>query len=343
MNTLLTSVPAELHTLTGHPENAGRTLTVVDLLERKGILDQISLLHPRLASIEQLERVHRPTLLRLIKEAVQQGQPRLDADTYITPDSFRLARLAAGSTAAAAEAIARGDYRNGFALVRPPGHHAERASAGGFCLFNNIAVAARQVQMLGLANKVLILDYDVHHGNGTQDIFYDDPSVLFVSLHMYHQFFYPGTGGLTETGHGSAAGTTVNVPLQPGAGDTWYLRIMETIVHPLARQFGPDMILASSGFDAHWSDPLAAANLTLKGYDAIGRQLIELADELCEGRLLFVLEGGYQPDALSLGVLNTLYALMGTDQVEDPLGPAPQAEPDLSSLLERLQRLHLSK
>lgn len=343
MSTLLTLVPAESHTLVGHPENAQRMSALIDLLERKGILEQVSLLAPRLASVEQLNMVHRPDLPRLIERAVQRGQPRLDADTYLTPDSFRLARLAAGSTAAAAEAIVRGERRNGFALVRPPGHHAERANAGGFCLFNNIAVAARHVQKVDLADRVLIVDFDVHHGNGTQDIFYDDPSVLFVSLHMYHQFFYPGTGGLTETGHGSAVGTTVNVPLQPGCGDTSYLRIIGEIVRPIARQFGPDLILASAGFDAHWADPLAAANLSLEGYAAIGQQLVQLANELCDGKVLFVLEGGYQPEALSFGVLNTFYALLDSDRVEDPLGPAPDAEPDLRPLLERLQRLYLSK
>jgi acetoin utilization deacetylase AcuC-like enzyme len=230
---------------------------------------------------------------------------------------------------------------NGFALVRPPGHHAGRGRVGGFCLFNNVAIAAAEALARPDVSRVMILDFDVHHGNGTQDIFYRDPAVLFISLHMYHPHFYPGSGAADELGDGPGQGYTLNVPFEPGAGDKAYLSALRRIVAPKARQFAPDVILVSAGFDAHWSDPLAMVDLTLPGLAALCREIALLADELCQGRHLYVLEGGYHPTALSYGVLNAVYALLGRDQVDDPLGPAPGAERDMSKVLAVVQRLHL--
>jgi acetoin utilization deacetylase AcuC-like enzyme len=234
-----------------------------------------------------------------------------------------------------------GSVKNGFALVRPPGHHAKIAQVGGFCLFNNIAAAARQAQVIHGAEKILIIDFDVHHGNGTQDIFYADPNVLLISLHLFHYFFYPGSGAVEEIGTGPGRGATINVPFGPGAGDHWYERAFKEIVQPVSAQFQPDIILVSAGFDAHWNDPLASANLSLVGYTQMAREILALADMHCEGRVLFVLEGGYHLDALAHGVLNVIYALIGYDEISDPLGPSPQREADMSALLAAVERIHL--
>jgi acetoin utilization deacetylase AcuC-like enzyme len=208
----------------------------------------------------------------------------------------------------------------------------------GFCLFNNVAAAARQAQAVHGAKRILILDFDVHHGNGTQDIFYEDDSVLFMSLHLFVPYaFYPGTGAMYESGTDEGLGYTVNVPLPPRVGDVGYSRIFTEVIGPKATQFKPDFILVSAGFDAHWQDPLAMGGLSLAGYAQIGRALTEMANELCSGRILFVLEGGYQLNALAYGVLNTVYALIGRDDVQDPLGPMPQPEQDVTELLHQLK------
>jgi acetoin utilization deacetylase AcuC-like enzyme len=181
---------------------------------------------------------------------------------------------------------------------------------------------------------------DVHHGNGTQGIFYEDPSVLFVSAHMYADFFYPGTGAAGETGAGAGQGYTLNIPFPPVVGNLGYGRAISEVIRPKATAFAPGMMLVSIGFDAHWQDPLASADLTLSGYAQVARDLIQLAADLCQGRILFILEGGYLLEALSFGVLNTLYALLGRDQIEDPLGPSPRREQDVSRLLAQLKQLH---
>ncbi|MCI0398023.1 MAG: histone deacetylase [Chloroflexi bacterium] len=341
MSTLLVSVPATEHTQYGHPENAGRIVAIWQTLEEAGVLPDLVAVEARPATVEQLTRVHTPGLVELVWWAAGQGGGRLDADTYTTPASFELASLAAGGACVAVDEIMRGAARNGVALVRPPGHHAERDRVGGFCLFNNVAVAARQAQIAHGVKRVLIIDFDVHHGNGTQDIFYADPNVLFVSLHLYHRFFYPGTGSANEIGHGPGRGTTLNVPFQPGAGDNGYALAFEGLIYSKAKEFQPEFILVSAGFDAHWADPLASANLSLSGYAHIARFILEMAAELCQSRVLFVLEGGYHPDALAYGVLNVIYALLGRSEIVDPLGPAPNPERDVTPLLETLRQLHL--
>jgi acetoin utilization deacetylase AcuC-like enzyme len=237
--------------------------------------------------------------------------------------------------------IVGGKASNGLALVRPPGHHAEHDRVGGFCLFNNIAVAARQAQAVHGLKRVLIVDYDVHHGNGTQDIFYGDDSVLFASMHIYYPFFYPGTGAAREVGRGAGRGTTVNVPFPPLVGDEGYGRAFAEVIAPCARRFQPQLILVSAGFDAHWRDPLARAGLSLTGYARLTQALLELAEELCAGRILFVLEGGYLLEALHYGILNVLYALLGRDQIVDPLGSMARPEQNVTHLLGALKELHL--
>ncbi|WP_420642651.1 histone deacetylase [Candidatus Leptofilum sp.] len=343
MSTAAIYVPATAHTKTGHPENEGRINRILPFLEQTGMLPDLHLLEPISATIKQLRRVHAPALIERIREVATTGGGALDhGDTYATAQSYNLARLAAGATITAVDHIMTGRVKNGFALVRPPGHHAEFGRISGFCLFNNVAAAARQAQKEHGVKRILILDFDVHHGNGTQDIFYDDDSVMFISTHLFlPRMFYPGTGDLKELGNGFGHGYTVNVPLMPNVGDVGYGRIFNEFVQPLARQFKPELILVSAGYDAHWQDPLAMAGLSLTGYAQMSRLLVELAEELTNGRILFVLEGGYQVQALSYGILNTFYALTGQDQIVDPLGFMPQEEQDISHLLHQLKRHHL--
>jgi acetoin utilization deacetylase AcuC-like enzyme len=341
MSSVIGYLPSEGHTLRGHPENPGRMTMIWRLLEKSRVLPDLVPVKPRPATAGQLTRVHRPELVRLVQQVSLMGGGRLDPDTYVTEGSYELARLAAGTTCALVDQIATGAAANGLALIRPPGHHAGTDRAGGFCLFNNIAVAARQAQVVHGLKKVLIIDFDVHHGNGTQQIFYADPTVLFVSLHLFHHFFYPGSGAVDELGTGRGQGATVNVPFQPGVGDLGYCQAFRQIIRPKVAVFQPDLVLVSAGFDAHWVDPLASASLSLAGYADIMREILALADDYCDGRVLFVLEGGYHSDALAYGVLNLAYALLGHDEVQDPLGPAPDREAGVSALLARLRSLHL--
>ncbi len=343
MGTALVFAPAHAHTKWNHPENHGRLAQLMPTLERFGVLADLTAVSPIAATTEQLRRVHTAAHIERVREEALRGGGVLDyGDTYVTPESYMLALQAAGGTIAAVDAIMTGQVRNGFALVRPPGHHAESDRAGGFCLFNNVAVAARHAQIVHGARRVLIVDYDVHHGNGTQHIFYDDHSVLFASLHLYNPYyFYPGIGSLSETGKGQGNGYTINVPLPPHVGDLGYGRILNELISPKAESFQPDLILVSAGFDAHWQDPLAAAGLTLTGYAHLSRALINLAERLCNGRILYVLEGGYHQTALTYGVLNALYALLAKDSIHDPLGPMPEPEQDVTDILLQLKRRHL--
>lgn len=341
MSTTLLYEPALAHTRNHHPENKGRLAGILSFLDEKGVLGDLSQLEGQPASMEQLLRVHSERLVKGVRQASASGQRLMDADTYITGASFTLARMAAGACCVAIDRILDGGASNGIALVRPPGHHAERDRIGGFCLFNNVAVAARQAQAVHGVRRVLIVDFDVHHGNGTQDIFYEDDSVLFASLHLFHPFFYPGSGALDEIGAGAGRGLTLNVPFPPNVGDRGYAQAMEELILPRARQFGPQIVLVSAGFDAHWKDPLASAGLSLTGYATMAQMLVALADELCEGRILFVLEGGYHVPALHSGLLNVIYALLARDQIFDHLGPMPEAEQDVTNLLRRLRELHL--
>lgn len=337
MSTILFYVPAFRHTKLHHPENSARLADILPALERFGLLDQLAVVGPVPATTDQLRRVHTKGLIDFVKAISYQGGGILDGgDTYATADSYEQARLAAGSCCLAVDHIMTGRARNGFALVRPPGHHAEIDHAGGFCLFNNIAVAARHAQVAHNAKRVFILDFDVHHGNGTQNIFYEDDSVLFASMHLFAPFFYPGIGGLHEIGTRKGKGFTANVPFPPGVGDMGYLRTLQGYIMPLVRKFQPEIMLISIGFDAHWQDPLAMASLSLTGYGLIVQFLVNLAESLCDGRILFVLEGGYKIDVLTLGIANTFSTLLGRDNIRDPFGPSPNRERDITDLLQSL-------
>lgn len=341
MSTAMTFVPGTTHTLEGHPEHAGRLDAIWKLLDQHNALADLQHIAPQLATVEQLHTVHTEKHIDLIRWAAEQGGGMLGPDTYMKPGSFDEARLAAGSACAVADAVMRGAAVNGLALVRPPGHHAGTESAEGFCLFNNIAIVARHLQQLHGLERIAIIDFDVHHGNGTEQIFRRDPSVLFVSTHILQPFFYPGTGRESDIGDGSGYGYTINVPLRSGVGDMGYQTIFDTLILPKLNEFAPQFILVSAGFDAHWCDPLASAALSLTGYAQLCRRLLQAAAALCDKRILFVLEGGYFLDALAQGILNLTYALRDRDLVIDTLGPSKRQECDISDVLLQLQRRHL--
>ena len=342
MSTLLVYAPAMAHTKQNHPESHDRMVPLMPALEKEDVLPSLTAVSPTLATTEQLTRVHTLNLIELIRQTSLQGGGLLDyGDTYATPESYELARLAAGGCCLAVDQIMTEQVSNGIALVRPPGHHAESDRVSGFCLFNNIAIAARQAQQAHGVKRLVILDFDVHHGNGTQEIFYQDDTVLFISIHLYAPFFYPGIGSLTEVGNAQGQGFTLNVPLPPYVGDVGYGRILHEIVYPRIVQFEPELLLISAGFDAHWQDPLAMAGLSLTGYAHMARALLDMADSLTNGRALFILEGGYKRDVLVYGILNVIYALVGQDNILDPIGPMNQPEQDITSLLDRLKRQHL--
>ncbi len=338
MTTIMVYAPALAHTKLHHPENSARIAHLLPALERFGLLEDLKVLQPAAASMEQLRRVHTQGLIDYVQSVSNRGGGLLDqGDTYATANSYQLAQLAVGSTCAAVDEIMNGRARNGFALVRPPGHHAETDNISGFCLFNNVAAAARQAQLAHGVKRVLILDFDVHHGNGTQEIFFEDDTVLFVSLHLFAPYFYPGIGGLHEVGTRQGRGYTLNVPFPPGVGDVGYLHAVNDFIAPAVGRFRPEIILISAGFDAHWQDPLAMAGLSLTGYALMAQTLIKMAEEICNGRILFVLEGGYQHEVLTYGIANVFSALLGIDRIYDPFGPMPAKEKNVDELIHQLR------
>jgi acetoin utilization deacetylase AcuC-like enzyme len=326
------------HDLPSHPENARRLKHLLSTLGQTEVLTRLKLLKPRPATLEELQRVHTSAHIERVERVAQAGGGHLDSDTYVSSRSFEAALAAAGGVVHLVEMVLSGKITNGFAMVRPPGHHATPTRGMGFCLFNNIAVAARAALANGAAERIFIADFDVHHGNGTQDTFADDPAVFYFSTHQYP--YYPGTGPWDDTGQGAGKGTVLNVPLPAMVGDGGYAQIFTELVWPLAERFRPDLILVSAGYDAHWSDPLAHMNLSLAGYACLQRELVRIADQLCEGRAAFTLEGGYHLDVLAYGVLNGLYAMMGEETIADPIGPSPYPERPVDALVARLKNLH---
>ncbi|RLC55109.1 MAG: histone deacetylase [Chloroflexi bacterium] len=339
MNTAYVYDPIYLeHDLPSHPENARRLKRILNTLEDEGMLARLRHLKPRPATAEELQCVHTPEHIERVRRTAQTGGGYLDPDTYVSSRSFDAALMAAGGVVRAVEGVLTGEIANAFALVRPPGHHATATRAMGFCLFNNIAVAAKAALTGGQAQRVFIADFDVHHGNGTQDAFADDPAVFYFSTHQYP--YYPGTGHWRETGYGAGEGTVLNVPLPPGVGDAGFAQIYAELVWPLAERFRPNLMLVSAGYDAHWSDPLAQMNLSLTGYARLQRELVHMAGHLCDGRIVFTLEGGYQLDVLAHGVLNAFYAMLGEETITDPIGPSPHPEQSVDALITHLREVH---
>jgi acetoin utilization deacetylase AcuC-like enzyme len=294
------------HDTGAHPENAGRLIAIDEALERRDLLHERPEVPFTAASDEALARVHDPRYVTGLREFAMQGGGWLDADTIVSPPSFDVAALAAGAGIAAVDASLEGSAPRGVVLARPPGHHATPTRGMGFCLFNTVAVGASHALSRGL-ERVLIVDWDVHHGNGTQDIFYETDEVLYCSVHQWPH--YPGTGSADERGSGRGAGYTINVPLAAGAGDETYLDVFDRLIVPAATAYQPQLVLVSAGFDAHAGDPLANMRLSTVVFGQLTRRLLEVAEESAEGRLVAVLEGGYDPAALAASVVETLVAL----------------------------------
>ena len=293
----------------GHPESPNRLRAIIQQLERSGTAARISKIEPRMAEDEWITQIHSPSYVATLRtHQPSSGRVALDPDTSMSPGSLPAAYLAAGGALAAVDAIMRGEVQHAFCAVRPPGHHAESAKAMGFCLFNNVAIAARYVQKKHGVTRVLIVDWDVHHGNGTQHSFEQDPSILFFSTHQYPH--YPGTGRATERGKGAGEGFTINVPMDAGDGDDEYHAIFLNVLLPAADAFKPEFVIISAGFDAHRDDPLASMGLTEAGYTDLTSLVAGIAKRHAQGRLLSALEGGYNLNALSASVDAHLQALL---------------------------------
>ncbi len=328
------------HNLPGHPENRERLVVTMRLLEEQGVSGKMHLLSATPISVERLTTVHSPDYIDMVRQMAERGGGHLDPDTYVSPRSYQAALLAVGGLVQAVEAVLDGEVDNAFALVRPPGHHALPRRGMGFCIFNNVAVAARLALRERKLSRVLIVDFDVHHGNGTQEVFYKEADVFYFSTHQYPH--YPGTGQWQEIGQGEGKGYTANVPLPGGVGDEGYKRIFDEFLYPLAERYRPQLILVSAGYDAHWDDPLAAIMLSVAGYARLARTLKDMADDLCGGQIVFTLEGGYNLEVLSHAVLATCRVLLGEGEeaVLDPFGSSPRPERPIDNLIVQLKGLH---
>ncbi len=298
------------HDLQGHPENLQRLLSIEEHLTGLGLLEDRPTVRSDLAEPSSIAAVHSPRFLDMLIERAELSGEWIDPDTYLCKDSVTVALQAAGAAVAAVEAVMGAVVPRAFALVRPPGHHATPDRSMGFCLLNNVAIAAARALELGL-ERVAIVDWDVHHGNGTQDIFYSRADVRVCSLHQHP--FYPGTGRVSERGDGAGAGHNLNVPLTAGSGDAEYLSAVDSLIIPWVEAYEPELIMISAGYDAHVDDPLAGMRVTDSGFAAIAERVRDLANRVSNGRLVAVLEGGYDPDALARSVASTLRVFDGED------------------------------
>jgi acetoin utilization deacetylase AcuC-like enzyme len=313
------------HFQQGHIEEPERLAAINRALDETGMRARLLALTPRPISMERLARVHQARHIERVRAVAERGGGGimgLGDETYVAPRSYDAALLASGAVVTGVESVLHGEVKNAFALVRPPGHHAFADHGEGFCLFNNIAIAAAMARSEFGIDRVLIVDFDVHHGNGTNAIFYRDPSVLFFSTHQWG--IYPGTGHWSEVGEGAGVGYSVNVPLLPGWGDVALQRMFDDLLTPIARRFQPQLILVSAGYDPSWTDRLGSMLVTTSGFFALTRTLVKLSDELCAGRLVMTLEGGY-----------------GLDGLADPIGPGRRAEkPFDPEYLDQLRAVH---
>jgi acetoin utilization deacetylase AcuC-like enzyme len=320
----------------GHPERPERLAAVGEIID--AFQDRIELAVPRIAEADEILRVHGRRLFETLESTSGQALGKIDADTYFSPMSYDVARLAAGSCIDLCSKVLGGDVNSGMAAVRPPGHHAKVDRSMGFCLFNNVAVATRALQTLEDAPRILIFDWDVHHGNGTQHIFETDADVLYISTHQFP--FYPGTGDFAEAGVDRGLGSTINIPMPAGCGDQEFIGVLQRIVVPAAIAFEPDIILISCGFDAHQADPLASMELSQAGYREMSMIMRRLAEMLCAGRIVFILEGGYSLDGVREGTEAVLETL--TRPLQSETQPPIDLEPGsmLKSIIDRVVDVH---
>ena len=330
MQTLYTLAPASDHFFPDHPERPGR-LDQLDL----DTIPHLSALPFSAASLSEVGRIHTATMLAQLEADCQQGPGIIDAaPTYVTRTSFQSALLAAGAGLAVTRAVTSASARNAFALVRPPGHHAEPDLSMGFCLLNNVAIAAQDALENGI-ERVFVVDYDAHHGNGTEKAFLNNPRAGYFSTHQ--EGIYPGSGWLESAPR--ARGRIANFPLPAYSGDACFVHLFDQALRPLLQAFQPGLILVSAGFDAHWNDPITSLGLSSAGYYAISKQLVDLADEICAGKIVFVLEGGYDPRNVAHGVNAVFSALTGNLPaiVNDP---SPHPEPDITRRIAAFRKWH---
>jgi acetoin utilization deacetylase AcuC-like enzyme len=346
--TLIISDPVYQEHDTGeHPERALRAQVLHTMATRLADGDaRFRLRGSVLAELSRIQAVHDGRYIEALREFCEEGGGQIDLNTVTSPRSYEVALRAAGGLMSGVDAVLSGEVRNAFAIVRPPGHHAVPGGGLGFCLFNNVAVAAQYLLDVHGLERVLVVDWDVHHGNGTQDAFYEDPRVLFFSTHQAN--IYPGTGSLHEIGRGQGSGYNANIALPGGSGDAVLDYAFEAVLQPLAERFQPQFVLVSAGYDGHWRDRLAGLNLSVAGYAQLTRRLTEIADTFCAGRIAFVLEGGYDVQALSASVRATLLTAAGTNPdvaaQTDSIGVAAHAhaptEPTLRDLFKLARQIH---
>ncbi len=306
---LITHPDYEKHlTGEGHPERPERLRAIAARIEDSGLKESLVKVTPERLELDVLERVHRREYINRVTTLATEGGGLLDPDTVVSPHSDEVARLSAGGAVAAASAVLSKQHRAAFAVIRPPGHHALPARGMGFCLFNNVAIAASvSREQFGLS-RICIVDWDVHHGNGTQEVFYRNRSVLFISTHQ--EFWYPGTGAIEETGEGDGGGFTINIPLPAGTGDQGYRLVFEEVILPVLDAFAPQLVLISAGYDGHFADPLGGMVLSASGFRTLAQFLVQAADRHQAG-LAAVLEGGYSLPHLGHSVVATLEAFTG--------------------------------
>ncbi|MGD8539953.1 MAG: histone deacetylase [Candidatus Aminicenantes bacterium] len=321
-----------------HPESPKRLDAIYRMID-EDITFPFLTVEPRAATEEEVQWIHTASYVSAIKATSGKERVVLDPDTSTSAHSYEVALLAAGGVLKAIELILKSEVQNGFAFVRPPGHHAEASRAMGFCLFNNVAIGAEYLLKKCGQKQVLILDWDLHHGNGTQNSFYARNDVLYFSTHQFPH--YPGTGHWSETGEGEGEGFTINIPLSPGKRDGEYLYIFDKILNPIADKFQPDFILVSAGFDIYEGDPLGGMQITSEGFGALAHNLLGLADKHCNERILFVLEGGYNLKGLSEGSKEVLFQLSGKKTKPDISASAtPETQQELRPIFENLQKYY---
>ncbi|NJC97242.1 MAG: histone deacetylase [Anaerolineales bacterium] len=332
MTTIYTFVESPEHAYPDHPERPGR----LDLLKPKLKSFDAELVEAKPATREEIERVHEPGLVSSLERICREEAPGIIdyAPTYVTRASYADALLAAGGVITCSRAVMNGEAGNAFAIVRPPGHHAEPDRAMGFCIFNNVAVAARDALANGL-ERVMVIDYDAHHGNGTQAAFLKDERLAFLSAHQWG--IYPGTGWVTDAP--DAKKRIVNVPLPARAGDQVYEQVADRIFEQFVETFKPQMIFVSVGFDAHWNDPITMLGLSTQGYLTLAKRVVALAEEHCNGKIVFVLEGGYDPVNVANGAEAVFIAETGIGESEAN-DPDPYPEPDCESRIEEIRNWH---
>ncbi len=331
------------HDMQDHPENAKRLKAIDNILTQDKLWNRLTPVRGRMATQAELETCHMPGYIeeiRLLSDQEPGFYNEYQQDTYFNQFTYDAARMAAGSNINLNLAVYDREVDSGFALLRPPGHHALENKAMGFCIFNSDVIAAKALQKQRGVKKIAIIDFDVHHGNGTQDLTDKDPSIMAISIHQHP--YWPLTGGLDFTGHGEAEGTIVNCPFHKGAGDNTYLKVYDEVIQPKLEAFEPEHIIVFAGYDGHWQDPLAEHQLTVLGFNKLVQKCLDSANQLCGGRISFSLGGGYNLDPLAQCVAGTFHTLLNTpEKNRDTLGADSKPETDYSEQVAKIKAHHL--